>query len=174
MLKTTSALPRILALTALIGSFAVASPVFAATTDSSTTTTSTTTKHHMHKDKGMMGEDIETRIKTLHDKLMITADQEDSFNAVAQVMRDNETNFKSMIEARHQNGPTMTAVEDLESYQKIAQAHVDGLQKLIDAFKPLYDGLSDDQKKNADEIFGRFEGHRPSDTPMKGAPKSGK
>ena len=55
---------------------------------------------------------------------------------------------------------TMSAVDDLETYQKIAQAHADGLQKLVTAFQPVYDSMSDDQKKNADQVFGQFEGHR--------------
>ena len=47
----------------------------------------------------------------------------------------------------------MTAVQDLELYQKYAQAHVDGLKNLISSFDALYKSMPDDQKKNADEVF---------------------
>jgi len=107
-----------------------------------------------------MGDRVEQRIKTLHDKLKITAAQESEWGDVAQAMRDNETSMSQLIEERRANAKTMSAVEDLQSYQKIAQAHADGLAKLIPAFETLYTDLSDTQKKNADEVFGRFEGHR--------------
>lgn len=168
MSTNRSTLPRLLAVTALAGGLALASPAFAADASSttSTTTTTSTSKHHHH----MMHEDVETRIKSLHDKLQITPAQEDSFNSLAQVMRDNDADAKAAWKERRDNGATRTAVEDLESYQKIAQTHADASGKLLDAFKPLYDSMSDDQKKNADDVFGRFEGHR--DNAAKSAAKT--
>jgi protein CpxP len=156
----TSSLSRVLAVTALLGSVALAAPAFAAAPTTPTapaTTTATPVKHHGHKS---MEDRVETRIKTLHNKLGITPDQETAWNDVAQTMRDNEASIKPLIEERHQNAQTMTAVQDLMSYQKIAQAHADGLSKVASAFEPLYDAMNDQQKKNADEVFGRFEGHR--------------
>ena len=47
----------------------------------------------------------------------------------------------------------MTAVEDLKTYQKFAQAHVDGLKNLISSFDTLYAAMPDAQKKIADEVF---------------------
>jgi periplasmic protein CpxP/Spy len=47
----------------------------------------------------------------------------------------------------------MSAVEDLKTYQKFAQAHVDGLKNLISAFGTLYDAMPDAQKKIADKVF---------------------
>ncbi len=101
---------------------------------------------------------IETRIKTLHDKLKITGDQEGPWNAVAQAMMQNEQNMHSLLDNRQKNGKSMTAVDDLESYEKIADAHAEGLKQLLPAFKTLYDTMSDEQKKNADLVFGRYEG----------------
>ena len=169
-----SALPRALAVTALLGGLALATPAMAASATSGTSTTpaaapTSDSKHHAHKS---MEDQVETRIKTLHDKLGITADQETEWNDVAQTMRDNEANIKTLIDARHQSAATMTAVEDLESYQKIAQAHADGLSKVAAAFGPVYESMSDDQKKNADEVFGRFEGHRGASTAAKASSKS--
>jgi len=44
-------------------------------------------------------------------------------------------------------------VDDLQSYAAIADAHADGLKKLIPAFQALYTAMSDDQKKTADMLF---------------------
>jgi len=161
MLTTTSPFTRALAVAALIGGFALASPSYAASPvspDSQMDMSSSAGK------KGHGGEDmaqrVETRIQTLHDKLKITPEQESAWNDVAQAMRDNEASIHQVIEARHQNSSTMSAIDDLQSYQKIAQAHADGLNKVISSFSSLYDGMTADQQKNADEVFGRFEGHR--------------
>jgi hypothetical protein len=47
----------------------------------------------------------------------------------------------------------MSAVDDLNTYEKFAQAHVDGLKNLISSFKTLYTAMPDAQKKNADQVF---------------------
>jgi hypothetical protein len=96
----------------------------------------------------------EMRIKQLHDQLKVTAAQETQWNAVAQAMRDDATAMQSVIAKRRQNRSTMTAVDDLRSYQEVTETHVAGLQKLIPAFQALYDSMSADQKKNADVVFG--------------------
>ena len=110
----------------------------------------------------MMAKHVEQRIKTLHDKLHVTDMEEAKWGDVAQAMRDNETAINQLIQERHQNPATMTAVDDLESYEKIAQAHTDGLKKLIPAFQALYSDMPDAQKKKADGVFSSFEGHAPS------------
>jgi protein CpxP len=104
---------------------------------------------------------VEERITSLHSKLMITPAQEGQWNDVAQAMRDSESSVGTLVRERHENAANMTAVDDLESYQAIAEAHSEGLKKVNVAFKTLYDGMSDDQKKNADKVFGGYEGHGP-------------
>ncbi len=173
MLKLNKTLMRTAALAAVIGSFAAASPFQTARAQDAapdamgTQTTAPVAQSapalkssdmHMKKHDGEM--DVETRIKSLHDKLKITSSEETDWATVAQTMRDNESALHELVEARHQNGETMTAIDDLQSYQQIAQAHADGAQKMVAAFKTLYNEMSADQQKNADEVFGRFEGHR--------------
>ena len=114
-------------------------------------------KPHNHK---AMEQNIETRINTLHDKLGITSEQEAKWNDVAAVMRENETSVHELMKQRYENRKTMTAIDDLQSYESIAEAHTNGLKKMIPVFQALYAVMSDDQKKDADETFGRFEGHR--------------
>jgi hypothetical protein len=106
-----------------------------------------------------MKQHVETRIKTLHAKLNITPEQEAAWGEVAQAMRDNETTISGYIQERQENAKTLTAIDDLESYQKIAQAHADGLKKVTAACETLYNSMTDEQKKNADVVFGSFEGH---------------
>ncbi|HLI11361.1 MAG TPA: Spy/CpxP family protein refolding chaperone [Alphaproteobacteria bacterium] len=101
---------------------------------------------------------VENRIKELHSRLKITPEQETQWSAVAQVMRDNAKQVEDLLKQRRANIQSMTALDDLRSYQAIAQAHADGLQKLTTAFQTLYDGMSDTQKKNADAVFSSFEG----------------
>jgi len=95
----------------------------------------------------------EARIKELHAKLKITPEQEELWNNVAQAMRDDAKTMEVLIKARSEKAGTMTAVDDLKSYCEIAEAHVDYLKKFIPIFEPLYAGMSDAQKKNADILF---------------------
>jgi periplasmic protein CpxP/Spy len=102
-------------------------------------------------------ERVDARIKSLHDRLKITSAQEPQWNAVAQVMRENAQSMDQVIQQRHQT-QNMTAVDDLKAYQSIAQAHLQNVQKLIPAFQTLYDTLSPEQKKAADDAFSRARG----------------
>ena len=171
MLKLNSSLSHVAVAALLAGSLAFATPLHAQSMGTSGTDQSmsdqdsdqgntgaapaqsnvTATKSH-----GM--QKVEQRIKTLHDKLQITPAEENDWQAVAQTMRSNESEITQLIEERHQNATSMTAVDDLQSYQKITQAHADALQKMISSFQTLYNDMSDKQKRNADEVFGRFEG----------------
>ncbi len=165
MLKITSSF-RTAAIAVAIGSFTLAIPLYVATAaDSDQTQSDQNNTASAQSAKGSVN--VENRIQTLHDKLKITADQEDAWVKVAQTMRDNETNIHQLIRERHAHPDSMTAIDDLQSYQKIAQAHADGLQKLTTVFQDLYNSMSDDQKRNADEVFGRFEGHRDAITGKK-------
>jgi protein CpxP len=101
---------------------------------------------------------VETHIQKLHDKLQITQAQEPQFEAVANVIRSNEAAIHKLAEARHAT-ENATAVQDLKSYQEIADAHSAGIAKLIPAFEDLYSTMSDEQKANADKVFSKYEGH---------------
>jgi protein CpxP len=104
---------------------------------------------------------VEARITSLHAQLKITAAQEPQWNVFTQVMRDNAKTMDDLIRSRVQNAKTMTAVDDLRAYQGIADAHAEGLKKLIPAFEVLYASMSDEQKKNADAVFGRMQPRQP-------------
>ena len=106
-------------------------------------------------------DNVEQQIANLHAQLKVTPDQESRWNGVAQVMRDNAANMEKLVAEKRQKGPqNMTAIDDLMSYQEIAQAHVDGLKRLTSSFKSLYDSMPDAQKKNADKVFTNL--HKPN------------
>jgi len=105
---------------------------------------------------------VETRIKDLHQKLKITPAQEAQWNAVAQVMRQNAHELDAVLNERAQKLHAMNAVEDLRSYEKLADAHADGLKKLVPAFEALYNTMSEEQKKTADTVFARHERRPPN------------
>jgi len=100
----------------------------------------------------------EAYIKDLQVKLKITPAQEEPWNKVTQVMRDNAKTMEALYQARVGKAKAMNAVEDLKSYSEITQAHADGLKNFIPAFEALYTSMSDDQKKDADTLF-RYGGH---------------
>jgi protein CpxP len=96
---------------------------------------------------------VEARIQDMHAKLSITAAQEDQWKQVAQVMRDNQNAIEPLVQGRTTKAKTMSAVDDLRSYAQIADAHAEGIKKFTTAFEPLYAGMSDAQKKEADALF---------------------
>jgi hypothetical protein len=100
------------------------------------------------------GETVEERITNLHAALKITPDEETKWNGVAQAMRENASSMDKLVAANRTTPPqNMSAVDDLTTYEKFAQAHVDGLKNLISSFKTLYTAMPDAQKKTADEVF---------------------
>jgi len=98
-------------------------------------------------------ERVEARIKQLHDQLRITPAEESQWNQFAQTMRDNAREMDEVAAQRAQQYPTMTAVQNMQTYEKLVEAHVQHLQKLLPAFQALYDAMSPDQKKAADQVF---------------------
>ncbi|MBP0589840.1 Spy/CpxP family protein refolding chaperone [Paraburkholderia sp. LEh10] len=97
---------------------------------------------------------VEDRIQYLHTQLKITSAQESQWNAFAGVMRSNSETMGNLFEQRKANQNT-SALDDMKGYAEITQAHADGTKKLVDAFEPLYNSFSPEQKKLADETFRR-------------------
>ncbi len=103
---------------------------------------------------------VEARIKQLHAQLGITPAEQAQWEQFAQTMRDNAREMDQVVMQRAQQFPSMNAVQDMQSYEEIAAAHVQHLQKLIPAFQSLYDSMSPEQKSRADEVFrARTESH---------------
>ena len=115
---------------------------------------------------------VELRIKDLHAKLKITADQEEQWAKVAQEMLDDAKTMDTLTQSRVDLAKDMTAVGDLKSYGEIVDAHANAIKKLIPVFAVLYASMSDTQKKAADTFFrqGYIEhaDHRKSHKKSKG------
>jgi hypothetical protein len=101
-------------------------------------------------------ETVEQRISMLKTALKITPDQEAKWTKVATAMRDNAAAMDKLVKDKHAKADNMTAVDDLKTYQDFTKAHLDGLKNLTSAFESLYDSMSADQKKNADQVFHSF------------------
>jgi periplasmic protein CpxP/Spy len=116
---------------------------------------------------------VEDRIAYLHSQLKITSAQETQWNAFADVMRSNGETMGQLFQQRRA-ATNVSALDDMKQYATIAQAHADGMKKLVDAFDPLYNSFSPEQKKLADATFhqpgGGEHGHRHG----KGKGKDGK
>ncbi|WP_345810717.1 Spy/CpxP family protein refolding chaperone [Paraburkholderia sp. PREW-6R] len=95
---------------------------------------------------------VEDRIAYLHSQLKITPAQETQWNAFADVMRSNGQTMGELFQQRRA-AANLSALDDMKQYATIAQAHADGMKKLVDAFDPLYNSFSPEQKKLADATF---------------------
>jgi len=102
---------------------------------------------------------VEKHIKELYVSLKITPVEEAQWEAVAATMRANAKDMDQAIDKRAASATSATAVDDLNSYADIAQAHANGVKKLASAFSGLYSAMSTDQKKEADEVFSH-RGHQ--------------
>lgn len=109
---------------------------------------------------------VEDRITYLHTQLKITSAQETQWSAFADVMRSNGQTMGQLFQER-KAATNLSAIDDMKQYATISQAHADGMKKLVDAFEPLYNSFSPEQKKLADTTFhqpgealGGGHGHR--------------
>ena len=151
---------RSVAIAALMGATMLASPLTAARADTGTNAAIQLAQAAAPQNPAAAGatetkgETVEQRIKDLRAALKITHDQDSKWNEVAQDMRENAAAMDKLIAANRTTPPqNMTAVEDLKMYQKVAQAHVDGLKNLISSFKVLYAAMPDARKKITGEVF---------------------
>jgi periplasmic protein CpxP/Spy len=99
---------------------------------------------------------VERRIADLHSRLQITPQQSQQWDQFAQVMRANAKEMDQAYQQRADRFSTMTAVDNMQSFAQIEQERAQNMQKLVPAFQALYDSLSDQQKKTADQMFRTY------------------
>jgi protein CpxP len=138
----------------LVSTFAFGSAI-AQSPDSSASphASANATSSAMAKADAKRDDAVEHHITDLHAKLKITPAEESQWKEVAETMRDNAKDMDKAIDKRSAALANATAVDDLNAYADIAQAHANGVKKLAKSFSGLYSMMSDDQKKEADEIF---------------------
>jgi periplasmic protein CpxP/Spy len=145
---------RGIAAATILGAFALTVPLHASRAQESAQPSRSMAAHTKH------GADrSEERIKELHDKLRITPAQESLWNDVAQIMRENAKTFRASVTDRSTRLKTMNAVDDLRSFEVIADEHSEGLKRLVPAFAALYAAMTPEQQKHADHVFGAHEHH---------------
>jgi hypothetical protein len=141
-------LPAILFAVSAHATFAAAQ-----TSGAPASTAAPTSKASPAAPKAQSADQIEYRITDLRKKLRVTADQDSQWGDLAQVMRDNAKKMRTDIVERSTTLKTMSAVQDLQSYERIADEHADGLKRLVPAFQALYVKMTPAQQKNADHVF---------------------
>jgi hypothetical protein len=104
---------------------------------------------------------IEGRIAYLRTELKITDAQAPLWEKVATVLRENDKArrdaFTAMRGARDQKP---TALERLDRRQKMAEQQAASTAKLRTALEPLYAAMTDEQKKDADQLLAGGDRHR--------------
>jgi len=95
----------------------------------------------------------EARIKELQSVLKITPAQEELWNNLTQVMRENAKEMDALAKTRSETATAMNAVEHLKLHSRITEARLDQMKRFIPPFEALYASMSDEQKKATDTLF---------------------
>ena len=98
-------------------------------------------------------ERVERRITELRAQLRITPAEQQQWDQFAGVMRENARDMDQIFIQRAQQLGSMTALQNMQSYEQLADAHAQHLQKLVAAFQSLYEAMPDQQKQLADQVF---------------------
>lgn len=98
-------------------------------------------------------ERVEHRISELHAQLRITPAERQQWDQFAEVMRENARDMDQAFTQRAEQFQSMNALQSMQSYEQIAEAHARHLQNLVPAFQNLYDAMPDPQKRLADQVF---------------------
>lgn len=102
----------------------------------------------------MPGLHLEGLIAFLKAELAITDAQLPLWDKVVAAMREDVARMTPlMAQAWDGQGAPETAVAYLEQRANLAAVRADGEARFLAAFRPLYDALSPDQKKAADELL---------------------
>jgi hypothetical protein len=112
-------------------------------------------------------ERIEARLAYAKAALKITPAQEARWNALADVLRRQATAMDQQVTRRRTENrdQPVSAIERLTRRQTMMAEAASRLNEVLDAAKPLYATLTDDQKKEADALLShggpRGGHHRP-------------
>jgi hypothetical protein len=105
----------------------------------------------------LSGERIDARLAYAKAALKITPAQEAQWNALADVLRKHAKAMDEQI-AQRRNQPrdqSLSAIDRLQRRQDMMAAASTRANEVLEAAKPLYAVLSDEQKKDADALLSR-------------------
>jgi protein CpxP len=110
------------------------------------------------------GRFIEGRLAFLRTELKLTEAQQPLFEKLADEMRASAKAMEARHAVRHQKGKArakpVSAVEKMERRNAMMKQASAAGDRFLEAFKPFYASLSDEQKKTADLLFARHGGGR--------------
>lgn len=124
------------------------------------------TAHSQHA-RPLPGERIEARLAYAKATLKITPAQEAPWNALASVLRRHAAAMDQQAAQRRtvDRSQPVSAIERMTRRQAMMSEAAIRMGEVLDAAKPLYAVLSDEQKKEADALLNRGGpsrgGHRP-------------
>ena len=99
----------------------------------------------------------EAQIKQLQGALNITEAQQELWDNLTQVMRENAKDMDALTDTlakeRAESTKNMNAVEHMKFHSQITKAHLDQLEKFLPPFEAFYDSMSDEQKNTTNTIF---------------------
>ncbi len=99
-------------------------------------------------------EHVEGRIAYFKAELKISDAQAQDWDKVADVMRENAKALQQLRdEAAANRDKPQTALQRLDWIERLSQARAKSITAFADVFKPLYDRMSDDQRKAADALL---------------------
>jgi hypothetical protein len=98
-------------------------------------------------------EHTETQIKQLQGTLNITEAQQELWNNLTQVMRENAKDMEALAKERADNAKPMNALEHMKLHSQITEAQLTQMKKLIPPFEAFYNSMSDQQKNITDMVF---------------------
>ena len=102
-------------------------------------------------------EHTEAQIKQLQGALKITEAQQEVWDNLTQVMRENAKDMDALTDAfakeKAEGTKTINAVEHMKFHSQITKAHLDQLEKFLPPFEAFYDSMSDEQKNTTNTIF---------------------
>ena len=96
---------------------------------------------------------VDEHIRQLHAQLRITPAEQPQWDRFAEIMRQNARAMDQEFAERRQQFATMNALQNMQSYEKIAEAHAQHLQRLVPAFENLYNAMPEQQKRLTDQVF---------------------
>lgn len=100
------------------------------------------------------GDRIDGRVAFMKAELKITPAQEAQWQVLEKAMRDSAASRKSMREQfKADKDKPKTSVERLKAREKFAVARLEQMKAFNAAYEPLYNAMSEQQRKAADELF---------------------
>jgi hypothetical protein len=102
-----------------------------------------------------MANHIEGRLAYIKAELKITDAQADLWNTYATAARNNANAMRAHCTTMMSrgSGSAATLLDRLDQHEQLMAAQLDAVRAMDKVLKPLYAGLTDSQKKTADQLF---------------------